>query len=134
MAGTFNLVVVAPAGEVLNTEAEFVLAPGAEGELGILANHAPLIANLVIGVVRYTQDGKVEKIAISGGFMEVAQNKVTILADTAERAESIDVDRAEAAKERAEKRLREKQSETDMIRAEVALKRSLARLRATDKL
>lgn len=58
MAGTFNFVVVAPAGEVLNTEVEFILAPGAEGELGILANHSPLIANLVIGVVRYTQNGK----------------------------------------------------------------------------
>lgn len=133
MAGTFNFVVVAPAGEVLNTEVEFVLAPGAEGELGILANHSPLIANLVIGVVRYTQNGKVEKMAISGGFLEVAQNKATILADTAELAEAIDVARAEAAKERAEKRLGEKQAETDMIRAEVALKRAVARLRATEK-
>jgi F-type H+-transporting ATPase subunit epsilon len=133
MAGTFNFVVVAPAGEVLNTEVEFVLAPGAEGELGILANHSPLIANLVIGVVRYTQNGKVEKMAIGGGFLEVAQNKATILADTAELAESIDVARAEAAKERAEKRLGEKQAETDMIRAEVALKRAVARLRATEK-
>ncbi|MCM1565892.1 MAG: F0F1 ATP synthase subunit epsilon [Dehalobacter sp. 4CP] len=133
MAGTFNFVVVAPAGEVLNTEVEFVLAPGAEGELGILANHSPLIANLVIGVVRYTQNGKVEKMSISGGFLEVAQNKATILADTAELAESIDVARAEAAKERAEKRLGEKQAETDMIRAEVALKRAVARLRATEK-
>lgn len=133
MAGTFNFVVVAPAGEVLNTEVEFVLAPGAEGELGILANHSPLIANLVIGVVRYTQNGKVEKMAISGGFLEVAQNKATILANTAELAESIDVARAEAAKERAEKRLGEKQAETDMIRAEVALKRAVARLRAIEK-
>ncbi|XCH78938.1 MAG: F0F1 ATP synthase subunit epsilon [Candidatus Dehalobacter alkaniphilus] len=133
MAGTFNFVVVAPAGEVLNTEVEFILAPGAEGELGILANHSPLIANLVIGVVRYTQNGKVEKMAIGGGFLEVAQNKATILADTAELAESIDVARAEAAKERAEKRLGEKQAETDKIRAEVALKRAVARLRATEK-
>jgi F-type H+-transporting ATPase subunit epsilon len=133
MAGTFNFVVVAPAGEVLNTEVEFILAPGAEGELGILANHSPLIANLVIGVVRYTQNGKVEKMAIGGGFLEVAQNKATILADTAELAESIDVARAEAAKERAEKRLGEKQAETDMIRAEVALKRAVTRLRATEK-
>ncbi|AFV03901.1 ATP synthase epsilon chain [Dehalobacter sp. UNSWDHB] len=133
MAGTFNFVVVAPAGEVLNTEVEFVLAPGAEGELGILANHSPLIANLVIGVVRYTQNGKVEKMAIGGGFLEVAQNKATILANTAELAESIDVARAEAAKERAEKRLGEKQAETDMIRAEVALKRAVARLRAIEK-
>ncbi|WP_368293390.1 F0F1 ATP synthase subunit epsilon [Dehalobacter sp. TBBPA1] len=133
MAGTFNFVVVAPAGEVLNTEVEFILAPGAEGELGILANHSPLIANLVIGVVRYTQNGKVEKMAIGGGFLEVVQNKATILADTAELAESIDVARAEAAKERAEKRLGEKQAETDIIRAEVALKRAVTRLRATEK-
>lgn len=133
MAGTFNFVVVAPAGEVLNTEVEFVLAPGAEGELGILANHSQLIANLVIGVVRYTVNGKVEKMAISGGFMEVAQNKATILADTAELAYSIDVTRAEEAKERAERRIAEKQAETDMRRAEIALKRAVARLRATGK-
>jgi len=133
MAGTFNFIVVAPDGEVLNKDVEFVRARSEEGELGILPNHAPLIASLEIGVVAYKEDGKENKIAVSGGFMEIANNKVTILANTAETAESIDLQRAEAAKERAEKRLKEKSPDTDLDRAEVALKRAMARIKATGK-
>ncbi len=131
---TFNLNVVAPDGQIFNKEVEFVVLPSEDGELGILANHAPLIAGLEAGVMRYTEDGKVNKISVCGGFVEVFNNKVTVLANTAERAEKIDVDRAMAAKDRAQKRLHEKNSDVDVLRAEMALKRAITRLRTVGKL
>ncbi|RNC28875.1 MAG: ATP synthase epsilon chain [Candidatus Dichloromethanomonas elyunquensis] len=130
MAGTYVFNVVAPDGQVLNKEIEFVVVPGENGEIGVLPNHAPLIAGLGIGVIRYTENGKVNKVAISGGFMEVIHNKVTVLANTAETAGNINIQRAEAAKERAEKRLKEWTPDTDLARAEVALKRAIARIKA----
>lgn len=130
---TFNLNVVAPNGQILDKEVEFVVLPSDEGELGILANHAPLIAGLQPGVMRYTEDGKVNKISVCGGFVEVVNNKVTVLANTAEKAEKIDIERALAAKERAEKRLQERDSSVDVLRAEMALKRAITRLRTVGK-
>lgn len=130
MAGTFTFHVVSPEGNVLKEEIEFVVLPGVNGELGILPNHAPLIAALEAGVVRYTIDGKTKNIAISGGFVEVSENKATVLADSAELGEAIDVGRAQAAKERAEKRLAQKSPDTDIKRAEYALRRAIARLNA----
>lgn len=132
MAGTFTFHVVSPEGNVLKEEIEFVVLPGIDGELGILPNHAPLIAALETGVITYTVNGKKKKAAISGGFVEVSENKATVLADTAEVAEAIDVERALAAKERAEKRLAQKSPDTDMKRAEYALRRAIARLNAAD--
>ncbi|KUO61983.1 MAG: ATP synthase F0F1 subunit epsilon [Gracilibacter sp. BRH_c7a] len=131
---TFNLNVVSPDGQVIDKEVEFVVLPSVDGELGILANHAPLIAGLEAGVMRYTEDGKVYKIAICGGFVEVAKNKVSVLANTAEKAEKINVERALAAKERAQKRLQDKSPDVDVLRAEMALKRAVARLKTTGKL
>lgn len=133
MASTFHLNVVAPFGQVLSKDIQFVVVPGEDGEIGILGNHSPLIAGLQAGVINYTQDGKVYKVAVSGGFMEVVNNKVTILANTAEDAEAIDVDRALAAKERAEKRLQDKTPDVDVLRAEMALKRAVARLKTVGK-
>jgi len=130
MAGMFTLHVVSPEGNVLKEEAEFVVLPGGNGEIGILPNHAPLISTLEIGVIRYTVEGKVHKVATSGGFVEVADNKVTILANTAEPSEKIDVKRALAAKERAERRLSHPTEGTDLRRAELALLRAVARLKA----
>jgi F-type H+-transporting ATPase subunit epsilon len=132
MATPFFLNVVAPAGEVFAGEVDFLLVPGAEGELGVLARHAPLIAGLAIGVLRYEQEGRRQKISIGGGFLEVAGNKATVLAKTAETAEMIDRKRAEAAKERAEQRLHQKEG-IDAARAEAALKRAVARLQALSK-
>lgn len=132
MAGKFTFQVVSPDGNVLKEEIEFVVLPGVNGELGILPNHAPLIAALEAGVVRYTIVGKETKLAISGGFVEVSENKATVLADTAEFADSIDILRAQSAKERAEKRLAQKSQDTDLKRAEYALRRAIARLNATD--
>ena len=134
MAGTFNLIVVAPDGQVLSKEVEFVVVPGENGEIGILPNHAPLIAGLGIGVLRYTENGRISKLAVSRGFMEVVNNKVTVLANAAETAEKINVDRAEAAKDRAQKRLQTKTPEVDVARAELALKRAIARIKAANKL
>ena len=130
MAGTFTLRIVSPEGNVLKEEVEFVVLPGGAGELGILPNHTPLIAGLDIGVARYTVEGKVKRLAVAGGFVEVADNSVTLLADTAELSEEIDLARAEQAKERAMKRLSSVSSDLDVRRAELALKRAVARINA----
>ena len=130
MAGTFTLRVVSPEGNVLKEEAEFVVLPGETGEIGILPNHTPLITAMNIGVIRYTVNGTIHRISTSGGFVEVADNKVTILADTAEPGEVIDLQRAIAAKERAEKRLNQRTQDIDIKRAELALHRALARINA----
>ncbi len=132
MAGTFTLRVVSPEGQVVKEEVEFVVLPGESGELGILPNHAPLIAGLQIGVMRYTANGSVRKLALSGGFIEVGYNKATVLADTAEPGDMIDLARALAAKERAEKRLTQRTAEIDLRRAEFALRKAVARISAAE--
>ncbi len=133
MAGTFRFNVVAPQGEVFSKDVEFIKARSEVGDLGILPHHAPLLASLVIGVVEYTADGKKDEIAVSGGFMEVANNQVTILARTAELAEQIDVARAEEAKKRAEERFAQHANELDEMRARAALNRAMARIQAASK-
>jgi F-type H+-transporting ATPase subunit epsilon len=127
---TQRLEIVTPEKKVFSGDVNFVVVPGELGELGFLPNHAPLMSGLKIGVVRVQQEGKTFKVAVSGGFVEVRGNKVTILADTAERDQDIDRERAEAARERAERRLSEKASDLDTARAELALKRALNRLKA----
>lgn len=130
--GKLRFEVITPERVVLRDSVEFVAVPAIFGELGVLANHAPLVTGLKIGVVRYTKNDVRHALAISGGLMEVNNNRVTILADTAELQSEIDVTRAREAKERAEKRLREKAPETDLIRAEMALRRALSRLKAAE--
>lgn len=133
MAKIFNLSIVSPEGSVLAKDVEFVVLPGEEGELGILANHAPMIATLKPGVLRYNVGTDRAKVAVGGGFAEVSDNRVSVLADSAEPGELIDVKRARAAKERAEKRLAQANKENiDVERAELALHRALARLSAAD--
>jgi F-type H+-transporting ATPase subunit epsilon len=130
MAGEVLLDVVTPARRVLSETAEFVVLPGADGELGVLHNHAAMIAGLSIGVLRYGPiEGEKHQIFISGGFAEVVENKVTVLADAAELAEEIDVMRAKAAKERAEHRLRDKSEHLDFHRAQLAMQRAITRLK-----
>jgi F-type H+-transporting ATPase subunit epsilon len=127
--------VVTPERVVYSGDAKMVIARGVEGDLGILPNHMPLVTPLKIAPVRIKTDGDKEtKIAVSGGFMEVRGDKVTILAETAELPEDIDVERAMAAKARAEKRLIDKHPDLDIRRAELALQRALARLQAADKI
>lgn len=127
--------IVTPARTVLSERAESVIVPGMDGYLGIQANHAPLVAGLRAGVLFYGPVGAGKRrVAVSGGFVEVADNRVTVLADTAELAEEIDVARALAAQQRAERRLRQYHEQVDHVRAEMALQRALTRLRAAGAL
>jgi F-type H+-transporting ATPase subunit epsilon len=124
--------VVTPERVVYSGQAEMVIARGVVGDLGILPNHMPLVSPLKTAPVRIKTEGEKEvKMAVSGGFMEVRGDKVTILAETAELPGDIDVERAQAAKGRAEKRLSEKYPDLDFQRAERALQRAMARLDVT---
>jgi len=118
---------------VYSDEVDIVVAPGIVGQLGILPHHAPLMTMLQPGELCVRKNGEETFIAVSGGFLEVLQNRVVILADTAERAEEIDIARAEAAKRRAEEQLKLPRAGVDLIAAEAALKRSLARLKVVER-
>jgi len=113
---------------VYSDEVSSVVAPGSAGQLGILPNHAPLLTSLKPGELKVLKEGEESNIAVSGGFLEVLQNVVTILADTAERAEDIDFERAEAAMKRAQDKVDSSDSDMDLEKAIQALKRSQARV------
>ncbi|NWQ40981.1 F0F1 ATP synthase subunit epsilon [Bacillus sp. EB106-08-02-XG196] len=132
---TIEVSVVTPNGPVYESDVEMVITKAQSGELGILPGHIPMVAPLAIGVVRMKKNGKEQDlIAVSGGFLEVRPDKVTILAQAAERAEDIDVERALRAKERAEQRMKEQKVEDiDFRRAELALQRAINRLTVTGK-
>lgn len=123
--------VVTPDGPVYDADVEMVSVKAQSGELGILPGHIPMVAPLQIGAVRLKKGSSTELVAVSGGFIEVRPDKVTILAQAAEVAESIDVARAQAAKKRAEERLNHKTDEIDFKRAELALQRAINRLNVT---
>ncbi|MCW2277473.1 F0F1 ATP synthase subunit epsilon [Heliophilum fasciatum] len=128
---TYRLEVVTPERLVLSDDVEFTSAPGAEGSIGILADHAPLLTALQIGVLEYTKDGQNQKLTVTGGFLEVGDGKVTVLSNASERPVEIDISRAEAARRRAEARIEEAKRGTedaDLARAEFALKRALLRI------
>lgn len=110
-------------------DVDMVIAPGADGTLGILPRHAPLISTLTLGEMRVKKAGQEESLFVAGGFIEVAHDTVRVLADTAERSEEIDLARAQAARDRAESRVASRASEIDLARAEASLRRSLVRLR-----
>ena len=128
---TFKLEVITPDRMVLSDpEIVSVVAPGSEGYLGMLANHAPLMTELKIGKIDFRRsDGASDAMAISGGFLEVFENKITVLAESAELVEEIDIDRAEQAKKRAEERLASAAPDMDLARAQAALHRAINRLR-----
>jgi len=133
MAGTFMLEIVSPEDRLFKDEVQFVVVPEIYGELGVLRNHAPMIAALEVGVLRYTDaSGAIKKIALSGGFMEVMNNECRVLAETAERGSQIDVMRARAAKERAERRMESRTEDINLARAEAALQRAVARIKAAE--
>ncbi len=123
--------VVTPDGPVYDADVEMVSVKAQSGELGILPGHIPMVAPLQIGAVRLKKGSSTEFVAVTGGFIEVRPDKVTILAQAAETAESIDVNRAQAAKKRAEERLNQKTEDIDFKRAELALKRAINRLDVT---
>lgn len=118
---------------VFSDEVDMVVAPGIEGSLGILPEHAALFTTLQTGELRAKKGAEELPIVMSGGFLEVLNDRVVILADTAERAEDIDVARAEEAKRRAESRLASQRSEIDVARAEAALRRALLRLKVAQR-
>lgn len=118
---------------VYSEEVDAVIAPGIEGQLGILPHHAPLMTTLQMGELRVKKGGDEFSLAVSGGFLEVRPDRVIVLADAAERAEEIDIARAEEAKRRAQERLSQHTPEVDMARAEAALRRSLIRLKVGEK-
>ncbi|MDE5414703.1 MAG: F0F1 ATP synthase subunit epsilon [Bacillaceae bacterium] len=131
---TMTVSVVTPDGTVYEGEVEMVSARAQSGELGILPRHIPLVAPLDIGAVRLKNGSNVQLVAVSGGFIEVRPDKVTILAEAAELPSDIDVARARAAKERAERRISEaRQDEIDFKRAQLALRRAVNRLGVTEK-
>ncbi|WP_458411675.1 F0F1 ATP synthase subunit epsilon [Schinkia sp. CFF1] len=126
---TIQVSVVTPDGAVVDQDVEMVSVKAISGELGILPGHIPLVAPLAISAVRLKNGNTTDQVAVSGGFVEVRPDKVTILAQAAELASEIDVDRARAAKERAERRMQQaKTDDVDFKRAELALKRAINRL------
>ncbi|MDP6454786.1 MAG: F0F1 ATP synthase subunit epsilon [SAR202 cluster bacterium] len=113
---------------VYSEEIDILVAPGVDGELGILPSHAPLLTMLKPGELRVVKNGEESFMAVSGGFLEVLGDKATILADTAEDVEDIDIDRAEAALQRAQERIAAAPAEMDLQRALASVRRSQARL------
>ena len=131
---TIKLEVVTAEGVVFSEDVDVVVAPGVEGQLGILPHHAPLMTMLQPGEILIRRGEADFCLAITGGFLEVRPDRIIILADAAERAEDIDVSRAEEAKHRAEERLGERQpAGIDAARAETALRRALIRLKAVER-
>ena len=135
MAGNIKLEVVTPEKAVVDEDAQIVVAPGTLGEFGVLKGHTTFLTTLKVGAVRYTDaNGKERFVFVSGGFAEALPNKVTILAESAERRRDIDMERAKSALERAEKRLAEERSRQDLdfVRARAALERAIQRIRLAE--
>jgi F-type H+-transporting ATPase subunit epsilon len=130
-----HLEVVTPARVVLEKDVDMIVAPGSEGEFGVLPGHVSFLTGIVPGELRYTADSEKEALAVTTGFAEVFKNKVSILVDAAERAGEIDVERARKAMERATERLSHDRSakDIDFSRAETALRRAMARLKVVQK-
>jgi F-type H+-transporting ATPase subunit epsilon len=137
MAETFQLEIVTPEKKVVETAAEEVQIPGKNGYLGIMPGHAPLITELAVGEITFREDSgsrlDEQHLAVAWGFAEVLPNKVTILAETAERPSEIDVERARKAKERAEQFLTSGDPNVDVERALDALQRAETRLEVAKK-
>lgn len=133
MADTFQLEIVTPVKLVVKDVAEQAQIPGLNGYLGILPGHAPLITELKVGTITYKASGTTHTLAVAWGFAEVLPDKVTILAETAERPQEIDVPRAEKAKARAEERLKSNSPDVDYDRAEDALQRAETRIKVASE-
>jgi F-type H+-transporting ATPase subunit epsilon len=125
---TIAVNIVTPDGPVYDSEVSMVIGVTATGEMGVLPGHIPTVAPLGIGAVRLKKDNSTELVAVNGGFLEIRPEKVTILAQSAERATDIDIARAQEAAKRAEARLQANKDEVDFKRAELALKRAMNRI------
>ena len=133
MAETFQLEIVTPEKMVVKESAEEAQIPGKQGYLGILPGHAPLITELAVGEITYRAGGATHRLAVAWGFAEVLPDKVTILAETAERPQEIDVKRAEQAKAKAEDLLKTGKTEEDFTKAEGQLQRAETRLQVASE-
>ena len=129
MPDTFQLEIVTPEKLVVNEAVEEAQIPGLGGYLGILPGHAPLITELAVGAITYRAQGVTKTLSVAWGFAEVLPDKVTMLAETAERPEDIDVNRAQKAKDRAEQMLKSNDPQLDYDRAQDALQRAETRLK-----
>jgi F-type H+-transporting ATPase subunit epsilon len=132
MAETFQLEIVTPEKKVVDTPAEEIQIPGKNGYLGVMPGHAPLITELAVGEITYRSSNTTERLAVAWGFAEVLPEKVTILAETAERPAEINVSRAQESKERAEQRLTSGDANVDVERALNALHKAEARLQVAE--
>jgi F-type H+-transporting ATPase subunit epsilon len=131
---SFLLEIVTPERKVYADQVDMVSVKGVAGEMGILAHHVPLVSPLKVAPVIIKKGNDSQFIAVSGGFIEVRKDKVVILAESAELPNEIDLERAEAAKERAEKRISNKTDELDYRRAEMALQRAMTRIEVREHL
>lgn len=131
MSSMIRLELVTPERPLVSEEVDELIAPGYEGEFGVLPEHTQYLAILAVGVLRYRRGDEVRKVAVGGGFAEVTPDRVVILADVAEKAEEIDVARAKRALERAEEALRDlSMDDASYPRMEAALRRAIARMEA----
>jgi len=134
MAKRIQLEVVTPERIVERTEVDIVVAPGYDGEFGVLPGHIPFLTSLQIGEMYYRDGSTTRYFAVSGGYAEVLPDKVTILAESAEAAREIDVDRARRARERAEERIRRaKEENLDYYLVESELRRAIVRLKVAER-
>jgi F-type H+-transporting ATPase subunit epsilon len=129
------LEVVTPEAVIVSQEVDMVVAPGSKGEFGVLPGHIHFLTSLIPGELRFTQGNNREYLAISYGFAEISDDRVSILVDTAEKAREIDIERAQKALERARNRIEKVKegSDIDFLRAELALKKAIARIKVTKK-
>ena len=131
MASTIKLEVVTPERLLVSEDVDEIIAPGYEGEFGVLPEHTQYLAILAIGILRYRKGSDVRKMAVGGGFAEVMPDRVVVMADVAERAEEIDLERARRAKERAEAALKELSLDDESYhKAYSALQRAMVRMSA----
>ena len=130
MADKIHFQIATAEGVVCDSMASYALIPLSDGDVGVLADHAPMIGALKEGVVKYVSEGADHFAAISGGVLSVADNEVILLARTSERAETIDLARAQASERRARQRIESHAVDTDMKRAELSIQRAIAHEKA----
>jgi F-type H+-transporting ATPase subunit epsilon len=130
---TLFLEVTTPEGVLVSQEVDMVIVPGTEGEFGVLPGHINFLSGIVPGELRFYHEGVREYMAVSSGFAEVSNNRVSIVADAAEKACDIDLDRACGARDRARERMEKEKDPADFLRAEVALKRAISRIKVAEK-
>jgi F-type H+-transporting ATPase subunit epsilon len=133
MADKLNLEVITPEKLALRETVDEVVVPGLDGELGILPEHTPVISQLKTGILTYRQGSESKQMHVSGGFVEVLPDRVSVLSDVAERPEEIDLERAQRARERAEQQMSARGEEIDFRRAELKLERALTRIQLANR-